>query len=218
MKKNNINKFIIVLFILYPFMSPIFRMKFINNQLVLTESISGINEVIFLLVLSIILYIIFRSLYKNNIIKFSLCKKEIVYILIGVILLRIIVYTSYLILLCVETGKVQNDEIIKQYINDFSILQIIMFMSIYMPILEELVFRYIIIGSLFEFKKISIFVSILLFCMAHMPNNITSFIMYFLMGLVLSYSYYKTRSIFVSILIHCLNNLLVNILYILYSL
>ncbi|AKA68728.1 CPBP family intramembrane glutamic endopeptidase [Clostridium scatologenes] len=79
------------------------------------------------------------------------------------------------------------------------------------PIIEEFVFRGVILGGLLKGydSKIAVFISSILFGLLHF--NIYQFIIAFSLGLLLGYIYTRTRSIYLCILMHVLNNSLSNI-------
>ena len=76
------------------------------------------------------------------------------------------------------------------------------------PIVEEFVFRGLIVKQAFQFSKLGIFVSSFLFGALHMPTDLGSWILYGGMGLVLAMIYRKTQKLEFSIAVHALNNFL----------
>lgn len=79
------------------------------------------------------------------------------------------------------------------------------------PILEELVFRGFLIGSMFTRRSriAAIIVSGILFSFSHMEDvNVISFLTYAILGGTLAYLYVKTENIKVPIGLHFLNNLI----------
>ncbi|MCT6925092.1 CPBP family intramembrane glutamic endopeptidase [Metasolibacillus sp.] len=80
------------------------------------------------------------------------------------------------------------------------------------PILEELIFRRVIFGSLIQKQNfwVSAFISALLFGIVHM--ELTHIILYTSMGLIFSFLYYKTKRLMTSIIAHMLLNGFVTIL------
>lgn len=93
------------------------------------------------------------------------------------------------------------------------------------PILEEVVFRGMIFGWLYEINpKLAHFISAFIFGFIHvmlaiMNGNVGEWVQifsYFFMGFVLSYLYEKRNNIYVPILTHSMNNL-ISMLLILFS-
>lgn len=76
------------------------------------------------------------------------------------------------------------------------------------PIREEYFFRYLIMKkALGKRPRVGIFVSALLFSLAHGPGNIIDFIIYFVPGLMLAYLYAKTKDLSYPIVSHCCQNM-----------
>lgn len=76
------------------------------------------------------------------------------------------------------------------------------------PILEELVYRFFIIGYAFKrIPVIGIVVSVVLFASIHHPENISSFISYSCPGIAFALIFYKTERIEYTILLHSFHNL-----------
>ena len=132
------------------------------------------------------------------------------YILISVVLLRIIaVGGTYLGEIIIHEERTANDMALINMINQLNGLMLIEFYFskiIFGPIIEEYIFRYIIIGNLGKMSKISMIISSILFSLAHMSTNILHWMIYFLMGMVLAIIYKKTEKIETSMLVHILNN------------
>lgn len=82
---------------------------------------------------------------------------------------------------------------------------------LFAPIVEEVIFRYIIFGYIQNrSKKFSILAAIsssILFAAGHL--SLSLFLGYFFVGLVLCHYYYKTETLYTSILIHIILNFIV---------
>lgn len=79
------------------------------------------------------------------------------------------------------------------------------------PIVEEIIFRYIIMGDLLKNKKTisRILISALIFGALHLDRiSVLAFLPYFAAGLLLGYIYAKTQSITACISAHIFNNLM----------
>lgn len=74
------------------------------------------------------------------------------------------------------------------------------------PIIEEFIFRYVMIGNIGKMKNISLIISSIIFSYAHGTENILYWLMYFIAGLIFALIYKKTERIDICILIHILNN------------
>ncbi len=103
----------------------------------------------------------------------------------------------------IEPGS-ENTEAI---IDIITILPIVMIVSsILGPILEEIVFRKIIFGSLYNRFSflLSALISSMLFAVAHMDWS--HIILYTAMGITFSYLYWRTKRIIVPIISHVMMN------------
>lgn len=114
------------------------------------------------------------------------------------------------------TADSQNQALISTMTGAYPV---VMFIStvILAPILEEIIFRGIIFGWVYEINpKLAHFISAFIFGFVHvmiamMSGNISEFIQifsYFFMGFALSYLYEKRNNIYVPILTHTMNNLI----------
>lgn len=179
--------------------------KFSNSTLVI------LNLSTFSIILVITYLLINKDLhttvfYKNK----ASFRKSIFVILLGFILSNI----SVIIIFIVNNLFFQsNEEIRGNIVQDFPI---ILFIFVFIgPILEELIFRRILLVMFF--KKLSFFTSTLivsiLFAVWHMsPTDIP---LYLMVSIILSYSYYMTNRLSVPIILHIIWNLFVSILQLL---
>lgn len=201
---KEIRNFILIFIIGVPVLKTLFSID-INNGSIVYKDMTGIKSIIFITIIWIILYEIIKTLIKNNIVRLE--KKDINLIVIGIIISRLIVYIGYYLL--------KYTYLKDHTLNDYSLMGvnydksfILMFFVIYTPIMEEFLYRYVIIDRIFKFKKISIIVSSFIFAIVHIPNDIISFSIYFILGIILGFSYWKTKNLGVSISIHMLENLI----------
>lgn len=75
------------------------------------------------------------------------------------------------------------------------------------PIMEEIVFRGVIIKKIFaHLPKLGCLVSILVFGLLHTPTDLGSAVVYFGMGTILSVLYYQKKNIYINISVHVLVN------------
>ncbi|ALS02983.1 CAAX protease [Enterococcus silesiacus] len=136
-------------------------------------------------------------------------KKNVGIILGGFILARVIAIGGTLLLNTQGSQSTANDAAIQTLFTGENPLLIILLLGISAPIMEEIVFRGGIIGFWLEkFPLLAIALSSILFGLIHGPTNVVSFLIYALIGLILSVAYYKTQRLEVSISIHFLNNIL----------
>lgn len=107
-------------------------------------------------------------------------------------------------------AEAANQVVIESLFNDLPIPLMFIMIVIVAPIVEEWLFRGMILCRKGERtgSVVSIAVSSLLFCLVHMPNNIMAFYTYGAMGLMFAYAVYKTESVEAGIVYHMMNNLL----------
>lgn len=127
----------------------------------------------------------------------------------GFILARLIAVVGTLLLMDQGTESTANDATIQTIFAGENPILIILLIAISAPIMEEIVFRGSIIGFwLKKYPVVAIALSTISFGLIHGPTDLISFLIYALMGLILSLAYYKTKRLEVSIGIHFFNNII----------
>lgn len=125
------------------------------------------------------------------------------------ILARIIAVVGTLLLMNQGTESTANDAVLQTIFSGENPVLIILLIAVSAPIMEEIVFRGGIIGFwLKKYPVVAIALSTISFGLVHGPTDVISFLIYALVGLILSLAYYKTQRLEVSIAIHFLNNIL----------
>lgn len=100
-----------------------------------------------------------------------------------------------------------NQETINSLISETSLISSFFVIVIVAPLCEEVICRGIIPTKLFEgYEKIGYIFGWLLFTIAHIPNNLPSFLIYGWMSAVLTWTAYRTKRLGMSILLHLVNN------------
>lgn len=100
-----------------------------------------------------------------------------------------------------------NQEAINSIMSESSLISSIFVVAIVAPICEEVICRGIIPTKLFEgYEKIGYIFGCFLFTIAHIPNNLPSFLIYGWMSAVLTWTAYRTKRLEMSILLHLVNN------------
>ena len=100
-----------------------------------------------------------------------------------------------------------NQETINSLISETSLISSFFLIVIVAPLCEEIICRGIIPTKLFEgYEKIGYIFGWLLFTLAHIPNNLPSFLIYGWMSAVLTWTAYRTKRVEMSILLHLVNN------------
>lgn len=103
--------------------------------------------------------------------------------------------------------ELMNSEIYVNY-KGIGLVEFYIYTLIFCPICEEFEFRYVLMNSIGKNSKLSLIINSILFALMHVSYNLIQRFMYFFMGFVLSFSYYRTEKIETSIIIHILNNAL----------
>ena len=100
-----------------------------------------------------------------------------------------------------------NQETINSLISETSLISSFFVIVIVAPLCEEIICRGIIPTKLFEgYEKIGYIFGWLLFTIAHIPNNLPSFLIYGWMSAVLTWTAYCTKRLEMSIILHLVNN------------
>lgn len=94
----------------------------------------------------------------------------------------------------------------KRSLSGIALFEFSIYGSILGPIIEEFIFRYVMIGNIGKMKNISLIITTIIFTSCHDAGHILYWIMFFVMGLILALIYKKTERIDICILIHILYN------------
>lgn len=141
--------------------------------------------------------------------KVLLTRKALVTILLGWLSLRVPQIIGYLIMTMQGVKDTANQTVIMELTKQLPLALMLIFAIIGAPIMEEIIFRYIIPKELFaKHQKWGFVIGTLAFALIHSPSDIGSFIIYAGMGAILSFVYYKTEHLEYSIMIHFINNAL----------
>ncbi|MFC3928322.1 CPBP family intramembrane glutamic endopeptidase [Streptococcus caprae] len=135
-------------------------------------------------------------------------KKAFFYLVFGYLALIVAsAIGTYLLSMTGETNT-NNQEIIEKVLSKTP--QLIMFIQLVLlaPISEELICRGLI-PTLFSEKNVlwGHVLGTICFAFLHVPTNVASFLLYFLMGVVLAFVRWHSKRIEYSINVHSLNNL-----------
>lgn len=113
-------------------------------------------------------------------------------------------------LIMLEEGYGQttaNQEIINN--SGLPVLLLFLFAVLFAPVLEELIFRGILMGKVFgKDSNVGLLLSSFLFGLIHNPTNIGSWVVYGGMGLVLGLAYRISGKYTNALFLHSLNNLI----------
>ncbi|NHA42885.1 CPBP family intramembrane glutamic endopeptidase [Staphylococcus schleiferi] len=160
------------------------------------------KAVIYFLVLFVMIYLL--KYFKINLFSFrKLTTRDISIVIIFTLTVKVldIIFANLL------TGSTLNQEHIEESIQNISILNFAIFFAVLPAVLEEIVFRGLILRVLFKgHLLLGLIISSVLFAYVHEYSNIIEFSPYLYSGFLFGIAYLLTRRIEVSILIHFIGN------------
>ncbi|GAX02430.1 CAAX amino protease [Secundilactobacillus pentosiphilus] len=110
-----------------------------------------------------------------------------------------------------QAQTANNESINVLLSSDQWVFYLLMFSGIFLsPIAEELLFRGYLMNAFFKPDRfwLPIFVSAILFSLAHASTTIVSYLIYMTLGFFLAYTYRRTQNLAASIGLHMINNLI----------
>ena len=123
---------------------------------------------------------------KFEMISFGMLSKKQFLLFIAIFLLSVLETLVYIHFFAVSSGTgVQHLEEVSRGIS----LSLILTTSVFGPIQEELIFRGLLQGAIFENSWLGLVLTSSLFSFMHGPSNVPSFIFYLLGGLLLGFAY-----------------------------
>ena len=136
-------------------------------------------------------------------ISFGILSKKQLLLFIGTFLLSVLETLVYIRFFAVSSGAgAQHLAEVSRGIS----LSLILATSVFGPIQEELIFRGLIQGAVFDISWLGLVLTSSLFSFLHGPSNVPSFIFYLLGGLLLGFAYKKSQNLWVSTLVHMFYN------------
>ncbi len=206
------NIFIFCFYFIYEII-PLYILKLFNIN---SSSLSSLNKNIYLISTSIIYLVFIIFMYKDEL-KFDFNKlkgkfidnivKYIPYYIVGVLLMAI---SNIIISKFTNVNLSENEINVRNYIKLFPIYMTFSTV-IYAPIVEEITFRKTF-RNIINNKYLFIILSGLIFGIVHLSsssfNDCLMIIPYILMGITLSYIYYKSDNILTTISLHSMHNLI----------
>ena len=148
---------------------------------------------------------------KFEMISFGMLSKKQLLLFIGIFLLTVLVSISYHAFFSVVSGA--SDQHLEEASKGLS-LSFIVSATVLAPIQEELLFRGLLQGAVFDNSWLGLVLTSSLFSFMHGPSNVPSFIFYLLGGLLLGFAYKKSQNLWVSTLVHMFYNSLPLLTYI----
>ena len=136
-------------------------------------------------------------------ISFGILSKKQLLLFIGTFLLSVLETLVYIRFFAVSSGAgAQHLAEVSRGIS----LSLILATAVFGPIQEELIFRGLIQGAVFDNSWLGLVLTSSLFSFLHGPSNVPSFIFYLLGGLLLGFAYKKSQNLWVSTLVHMFYN------------
>lgn len=128
-----------------------------------------------------------------------------IFIVGGAAVLQVI---GYLSIFLQGNQVLQREALYASFIQNSSASTLFVHFVVAAPFLEEIIFRGFILGYWFkDSPRIGLIVSVMLFTLAHFPNNMVVFAQYFLTSAVYGLVYQKSRRLEITTGMHILNNL-----------
>lgn len=136
-------------------------------------------------------------------VSFGMLSKKQLLLFIAIFFLSVLETLVYIHFFAVSSGAgVQHLAEVSRGIS----LSLILTSSVFGPIQEELIFRGLLQGAVFDNSWLGIVLTSSLFSFMHGPSNVPSFIFYLLGGLLLGFAYKKSQNLWVSTLVHMFYN------------
>ena len=140
---------------------------------------------------------------KFEMISFGMLSKKQLLLFVVIFLLSVLETLVYIHFFAVSSGAgVQHLSEVSRGIS----LSLILTSSVFGPIQEELIFRGLLQGAVFDNSWLGLVLTSSLFSFMHGPSNVPSFIFYLLGGLLLGFAYKKSQNLWVSTLVHMFYN------------
>lgn len=161
------------------------------------------HQYTFIAVKSLLLFLSFGYAKWFEMISFGMLSKKQLLLFIVIFLLSVLETLVYIHFFAVSSGAgVQHLAEVSRGIS----LSLILTSSVFGPIQEELIFRGLLQGAVFDNSWLGLVLTSSLFSFMHGPSNVPSFIFYLLGGLLLGFAYKKSQNLWVSTLVHMFYN------------
>ena len=161
------------------------------------------HQYTFIVVKSLLIFLSIGYARWFDMISFGVLSKKQLLLFIGIFLLTVLVNIGYHAFFSVASGA--SAQHLEKTSNGLS-LSFIVNVTVLAPIHEELLFRGLLQGAVFDNSWIGLVLTSSLFSFMHGPSNVPSFIFYLLGGLLLGFAYKKSQNLWVSTLVHMFYN------------
>ena len=161
------------------------------------------HQYTFIIIKSLLLFLSFGYAKWFDMISFGMLSRKQLLLFIVIFLLSVLETLVYIHFFAVSSGAgVQHLAEVSRGIS----LSLILTSSVFGPIQEELIFRGLLQGAVFDNSWLGLVLTSSLFSFMHGPSNVPSFIFYLLGGLLLGFAYKKSQNLWVSTLVHMFYN------------
>lgn len=205
--KNSSQKWVLTIFLTLILILLYVPAQGIFNHLTFDEKlVNAYVDLSFLSIITVVYLLIFKGDIYKEIKTSNLTGITILVWVIGGFIVSLLLQfvISFFLNLYFEINHSQNTERVLESIETIPLF--VYATVILVPIMEEVIFRRVIFKKVFKRYGLilAIIISSLVFSLFHFDNEY--FVMYFSMGALWSYIYYKTQNIFITISIHSLTN------------
>ena len=169
------------------------------------------HQYTFIMIKSLLLFLSFGYAKWFDMISLGILSRKQLLLFIGIFLLTVLVSISYHAFFSVVSGA--SAQHLEKTSNGLS-LSFIVNVTVLAPIHEELLFRGLLQGAVFDNSWIGLVLTSSLFSFMHGPYDVPSFFYYLLGGLLLGFAYKKSQNLWVSTLVHMFYNSLPLLSYI----
>ena len=161
------------------------------------------HQYTFIVVKSLLLCLSIGYAKWFDMISFGVLSKKQLLLFIGIFLLTVLVNIGYHAFFSVASGA--SAQHLEKTSNGLS-LSFIVNVTVLAPIHEELLFRGLLQGAVFDNSWLGLVLTSSLFSFMHEPYDIPSFCYYLFGGLLLGFAYKKSQNLWVSTLVHMFYN------------
>ena len=161
------------------------------------------HQYTFIVVKSLLLCLSIGYTRWFDMISFGILSKKQLLLFIGIFLLTVLVNIGYHAFFSVASGA--SAQHLEKTSNGLS-LSFIVNVTVLAPIHEELLFRGLLQGAVFDNSWLGLVLTSSLFSFMHEPYDVPSFCYYLFGGLLLGFAYKKSQNLWVSTLVHMFYN------------
>ena len=161
------------------------------------------HQYTFIMIKSFLLFLSFGYARWFDMISFGMLSKKQLLLFIGIFLLTVLVNIGYHAFFSVASGA--SAQHLEETSKGLS-LSFIVSATVLAPIQEELLFRGLLQGAVFDNSWLGLVLTSSLFSFMHDPYDVPSFFYYLLLGVLLGFAYKKSQNLWVSTLVHIFYN------------